>query len=408
MMREKEVAVIGLGYVGLPLLASVSRAGWSTVGVDIDQDKLNRLTSGQSPIEDISNHDVVTLQKTGRVRFSSDPRSIENADVVVFCLPTPVLDYQPDLRVLTGALHAYAPFFRSGALIVSESSSYPGTLRKVIQPICEQYKGVKQFFYGHSPERVDPGNPNWNNSNTPRIISGIGSESLLRMRDFYGSFCQVLVEVDTPEIAEAAKMFENSFRQVNIALVTEFARYCHTVGIPATQVLDAASTKPFGFMKFDYGAGVGGHCIPVDPYYLVDHAKRHGSSLGILEISNKVVADQPNYVFDRAKLLLESKLENRRVLVVGLSYKPNTADRRESPGVALMSILKEAGWEVYWYDPLCSDDLDFPKASPEHTYSLAIITVMHEKFDYTEVISQCDAVLDCTHSLRTSQRIVHL
>jgi UDP-N-acetyl-D-glucosamine dehydrogenase len=401
-------AIIGMGYVGLPLLITAAQSGFKIVGIDTDQKKISNLRKGQSHIEDISDQDLLDLVNMGRIGFSSKPEEIREADVIVFCLPTPIKQEQPDLKILLGAVKDYSPYFKDGALVVSESSSYPGTLREKILPICEEIKAEKRFYYGHSPERVDPGNKLWTNKNTPRIISGINKDSLERMRDFYGSFCETLVEVETPEIAEAAKMFENSFRQVNIALVNEFSRYCHKVGIPAQKVLNAAATKPFGFMKFNYGAGVGGHCIPVDPHYLLDHARKSGTNIEIIEVGNKVNAEQPKYVFERAKALLGREFDNRKVLIVGVSYKANTLDIRESPSIELLKLIKEEGIEVNWYDPLCHQELGFARGSSDQRYDLAIVATIHDGYDYSQIFKSCTIILDCTQKINSDDNVFHL
>lgn len=406
--NQRKIAIIGLGYVGLPLLVTCAQSGWLAIGVDSNPSKIKDLSQGRSSIEDISDRQIQELLEKGHIQFSSSETIIEEAEVIVFCLPTPILNKRPDLTILLSAIRSYAPYFKDGALIVSESSSYPGTLRHEIVPICENFKENKRFYYGHSPERVDPGNRTWNNSNTPRIISGLDHESLNRMREFYESFCESLVEVDTPEIAEAAKMFENSFRQVNIALVNEFARYCHEVGISARKVLDAASTKPFGFMKFNYGAGVGGHCIPVDPYYLVDHAIKNKTQLKLIELSNEINDLQPSYVLARASSLLDSGLKKSKILVVGLSYKANTSDQRESPGIQLLALAKKEGAEVEWYEPMMKGNQFEREGSSEATYALAIVVTLHDGFDYSRILQNCDKILDCTNTLACSQKVFQL
>ncbi len=405
---KRRVAIIGLGYVGLPLLVTTARSGWQTIGVDTDHSKISELNKALSPVEDVSNQDLANLLQEGKIEFSTSIESVAGADVVVFCLPTPIRESQPDLNILLTAVQTYAPFFKDEVLIVSESSSYPGTLRSEVIPICERYRGKKRFFYGHSPERVDPGNKVWNNSNTPRIISGIDNDSLAKMREFYESFCNRLVEVDTPEIAEAAKMFENSFRQVNIALVNEFSRYCHKVGIPAQKVLEAAATKPFGFMKFNFGAGVGGHCIPVDPYYLANHARINETSLDLIELSNKINRDQPQYVLQRVQRLLGAKFDTSRILVVGLSYKANTSDRRESPGVELLQLVKDKVAQVNWYDPLCDQYPEVPRDDMDEEYDLAVVVTKHDNFDYSPVFNRCARILDCTQLLQPSEKVFQL
>ncbi len=408
MISGRKVAIIGLGYVGLPLLMTLSRSNWIVLGIDSDEDKVVGLKSGLSRVEDVDSHQLREIQDSGIVSLSSSLDGVKDADVVVFCLPTPIKNNQPDLRILLDAVDNYAPFFKDEVLIVSESSSYPGTLREKIVPICEKYRLNKTFYYGHSPERVDPGNKVWTNENTPRIISGLDEVSLEKMREFYGSFCQELVEVDTPEIAEAAKMFENSFRQVNIALVNEFSRYCHHVGIPAQKVINAAATKPFGFMKFNYGAGVGGHCIPVDPYYLLDHAQRNGTNIELIEMSNKINTDQPKYLIERAREILGEKFDTSQIIVVGLSYKPNTSDTRESPGMALLKLLREEGLTPNWLDPMCKEEVDAPQGITTKEYDLAIITTLHATYDYTEILENCRLILDCTQTLVTTNNVIPL
>jgi len=402
------VSIVGLGYVSLPLLIAAFRAGWVVNGIDSDNSKVERLTQSLSHIEDVSNVELRDAVNSGKVSFTCNAEEISKSDIVIFCLPTPTRNDEPDLSILLGAIEEYAPYFRNDALIVSESSSFPGTLRDKIKPICEAVRGNKRFHYGHSPERVDPGNKTWTNRNTPRIISTIDPDSMHKMREFYGSICDHLVEVDSPEIAEAAKMFENSFRQVNIALVNEFTRYCNKVGLSASKVLNAASTKPFGFMKFNYGIGVGGHCIPVDPHYLVNHAERNGSKLEIIEVSNKVNQEQPRYVLSQIKQLLGARFRESRVLVVGLSYKANTSDLRESPSLELLELLDEEGIQVFWYDPMCNQEIKHPLGKPQEKYDLAVVTVLHNAYEYSEILNACAQILDCTQKILATTNVRYL
>lgn len=408
MERSKVVSIIGMGYVGLPLLIESTKVGWSVFGIDANEERVTRLNQADSYIEDVSNEELRGALESGRVKFSSSSEIVAESDIVIFCLPTPTLNHEPDLSILLDAIKEYAPYFRDGVLIISESSSYPGTLRDKIMPLCEAVRGNKVFHYGHAPERVDPGNKKWTNRKTPRIISVIDSKSMGRMREFYSSICNELIEVKSPEIAEAAKMFENSFRQVNIALVTEFARYCNKVGIPADLVLEAASTKPFGFMKFNYGIGVGGHCIPVDPVFLLDHARSNGANLDIIQLSNEINQEQPRYVFDRMKKVLGQKIAESRVLVVGLSYKPNTSDLRESPSIELLQLIISEGIEVYWYDPMCNQKIEVPSGSPEDRYDIGIVTVIHDGFDYSQILDSCSMILDCTHKIPLAKNVTRL
>lgn len=408
MITGRKVAIIGMGYVGIPLLVTVARAGWIVLGIDSDSEKVAGLLAGISPIEDVGDEEIQKLFDAKRIAFSSDASCICDAEVIVFCLPTPVEDGRPNLGILLDAMKTYAPFFKNEALVVSESSSHPGTLREKIKPVIDAHKSVEKLFIGHAPERVDPGNRLWNNENTPRIVSGIDNESLVKMKEFYGSFTRVLVEVDTPEIAEAAKMFENTFRQVNIALVNEFARYCNKVAIPTRKVLEAASTKPFGFMRFNYGVGVGGHCIPVDPHYLLGHARENGTNLELVEVSNRVNAEQPRYVYERAVEILGNRLTDSRILVIGLSYKPDTSDIRESPSVDLIRYFQNAGSQIYWFDPLSNGLPDIPLGNAEMTYDLGIVAALHRDIDYSEILTSCRMVLDCVGTIPKNENVVPL
>ena len=408
MSESKRLVIVGMGYVGLPLLVTTARAGWSVVGIDSNLEIIESLSLGKSHIEDIRDMDIELLLTERKIHFTSEAAIMLDSDVVVFCLPTPVEDGHPNLAILLEAIKTYAPFFKSGALVVSESSSHPGTLREKIKPVIDAHKRVEKLFMGHSPERVDPGNKVWTNENTPRIVSGIDKESLGKMKEFYGSFTRVLVEVDTPEIAEAAKMFENTFRQVNIALVNEFARYCNKVGIPTHKVLEAASTKPFGFMRFNYGIGVGGHCIPVDPHYLLGHARENGTNLELVEVSNRVNAGQPRYVFERAVEILGKNLADSRVIVIGLSYKPDTSDMRESPSGDLIRYFQNAGSQIFWFDPLSNGLPGIPRGNAEMSYDLGIVAVLHRGVDYSEILTSCRTILDCVGSIPKNENVVPL
>lgn len=343
------VSVIGQGYVGLPLAIAASRAGHYVVGIEINKERLSKLKQGESPVEDIQ--DEVLRQSTlSTLTFQGDYSSIPTSDIVIICVPTPLDENQePDLEPLTSCIREFSPLLKSGTLIVNESTSFPGTVRDLIFPLVTRLSGHKNHLFASAPERVDPGNLKWKISNTPRLIGGIDTDSQKFALDFYRSFCDSVLEVSSPEIAETAKLLENTFRQVNIALVSQLSEFARKLHIDIFEVIEAAATKPYGFMPFYPGAGVGGHCIPVDPMYLAWKARQLNAKLPLIELAQQINLARPKEIIKG--IIERTKNRDDKVLVIGLGYKPLTSDVRESPGVKIYLGLKEIFKDVDWYDP---------------------------------------------------------
>ena len=340
--RSKVLAVIGQGYVGLPLAMAAVDAGWSVIGIEKSVSRVDQLNSGSSPIEDISDVRLNAAVSAKRYVASNDPTDVSAASVVAICVPTPLNDARtPDLELLESATREVAPHLSNETLLVSESTSYPGTLREVIIPLVNSLKSTNtsQLFYASAPERVNPGDPIWDQKNTPRLVGGIDEESQKRALDFYNSICDSVVATSTPEIAEAAKILENTFRLVNIAMINEFTQLCSAQGINVHEVINAAATKPYGFMPFKPGVGIGGHCIPVDPLYLTWWARRGGQVASIVERSDEIANQMPIYVAERALALTKSPSGMPKVLIMGVAYKPGVGDVRETPASALRRSL---------------------------------------------------------------------
>ena len=322
--RSKVLAIIGQGYVGLPLAMAAVDAGWIVIGVDNFATKVDQINRGTSPVEDVSGQQLQTAISNGLYRATTDFSEITKASVVTICVPTPLNDdREPDLSLLMSAATGIAPYVSESTLVVSESTSYPGTLRDIIIPIVNELKpvGTKNVYFACAPERVNPGDAIWNQKNTPRLVGGIDPESQIRALAFYNSICDAVVAVSNPEVAEAAKLLENTFRLVNIALINEFTQLCSSTGINVQEVIDAASSKPYGFMPFRPGVGVGGHCIPVDPLYLTWWAGRNGNKSELIETADLINRTMPKYVAQRALSLVHSSISNPRVLILGVAYK---------------------------------------------------------------------------------------
>ena len=353
--NNRSLAIIGQGYVGLPLAMAATDAGWQVIGVDLSHDRVAALNAGQSPIEDVSDEQLQTALAASVYHATSDFSQIFSADVITICVPTPLdSNRKPDLGPLISAAQAIEPHVKSGALVVSESTSYPGTLRNEILPIFQNGLGSsdRKVYFASAPERVNPGDLKWNQKNTPRLVGGIDAESQKMALDFYNSICDSVVSVSSPEIAEAGKLLENTFRLVNIALINEFTQLCTAQGIDVHQVIDAAATKPYGFMPFRPGVGVGGHCIPVDPLYLTWWASQNGQQAKIVELADQISTSMPSYVAKRALALVPEKSKDIKVLLLGVAYKAGLGDVRETPASALRNSLISKGCIVEWVDPL--------------------------------------------------------
>ena len=385
------VAIIGQGYVGLTIAVGAAGAGHSVVGFDVNEGLVAQLNSGVSHIEGIRDSDLAGFIASGSYAASSDPSVLDGCDVIVIAVPTPLdADRNPDLSYVNAASDLIAQQVKSPALIINESTSYPGTLRK---EIATRITGI-EHLYASSPERVDPGNTVWGTKNTPRLIGGLTPAAVAKAREFYGSFCDSIIEVSSPEVAEAAKIFENTFRQVNIALVNEFAQISDALGISSREVIEAAATKPYGFMAFNPGPGVGGHCIPVDPSYLAHVANQVGVPATFIKRANEVNLAMPVYVVKRVVTGSGGSIKGKKVVVVGLSYKSDVADTRESPAAAVIDLLREQGATVTWHDDLVVSWRG-ETSSPIAGADIAVVVTKHDGVDIA-AINACGYVFDCT------------
>jgi len=400
-VSQKSLAIIGQGYVGLPLAMAAVESGWEVVGLDNSATRVEDLNRGHSPVEDISNETLSNALKSGSYKASSNYEDISNANVVAICVPTPLDDKkEPDLTALRGATISAAPYLKNGALLVSESTSYPGTLRTQVIPLVEKNRptGTTQLYFATAPERVNPGDQVWNQKNTPRLVSGIDKESHDKAMDFYRSICDAVVTVETPEIAEAAKLLENTFRLVNIGLINEFAKLCGPAEIDVNKVVTAASSKPYGFMPFRPGVGVGGHCIPVDPLYLTWWAKQNNLSSPIVDLAEKINTEMHKYVADRALKLRKSNSQKAHVLLLGVAYKAGVSDVRETPVSHLRKHLIHLGHEVEWLDPLVSTWEDTNPTIDLTGFDVAIVAVNQPGLPIGDLLQFGTPILDCTNS----------
>jgi UDP-N-acetyl-D-glucosamine dehydrogenase len=375
-----KIAIIGQGYVGRSIAQASVGAGHSVVGFDIDASIIS------------------SMQITGEYKGTTDPSWIGSADVVVIAVPTP-LDgaRKPDLSAVKAACKTIIENVKNPVLVINESTSYPGTLRNEIAAVIESACRLGHMYVA-SPERVDPGNKKWTQKNTPRLLAGLTPESTALARKFYSSFCDQIVEVSTPEVAEAAKLFENTFRQVNIALVNEFAQISDALDIPTREVLEAAATKPFGFMSFLPGPGVGGHCIPVDPSYLAYVAEGAGIPATFIKYANEVNLAMPAYVVSRVTRDV-GPLKGKKVVVVGVAYKANVTDTREAPAGLVISELQKLGAEVSWHDPVVAS-WNGQSSSDLKGFDVAIVVTKHDVVNEADIKACAPYVFDCTGTIK--------
>jgi UDP-N-acetyl-D-glucosamine dehydrogenase len=391
-----KVSIIGQGYVGLTISVFAAEHH-NVIGFDKNQGVVDALNLGKSHIEGVESDDLTRLIALGKFSATTDPAEISGSDVVVIAVPTPLTkDRKPDLVFIEQACKSIGENLKTPALIINESTSFPGTVRNFIKPLIDKHSGgVIDHMYAVSPERVDPGRSDWNQKNTPRLYAGLTPEASTAVRDFYSTFCNELVEVSSPEVAESAKLFENTFRQVNIALVNEFAQIAHALGISVYETLDAAATKPYGFMKFMPSAGVGGHCIPVDPSYLAHTAAELGIPATFIERANEVNLEMAKYVVDRVTADNGGSLQGKKIQVVGVAYKPNVADVRETPAEPVIEELKKAGASVTWSDDLVSSWME-QESTPLGGADIAIVVTMHAVTDAQAILASAPYVFDTT------------
>jgi UDP-N-acetyl-D-glucosamine dehydrogenase len=381
------------------------------IGIDNFATKVAQINGGSSPVEDISDKQLHVAISSGAYKATTDFSAVAQASVITICVPTPLNEKrEPDLTLLISAATGIAPHVSNQTLIVSESTSYPGTLRDVIIPIVSSLKSSKslELFFASAPERVNPGDPIWSQKNTPRLIGAINAESQTRALAFYESICDAAISVSTPEVAEAAKLLENTFRLVNIALINEFTQLCATSGISVNEVIDAASSKPYGFMPFRPGVGVGGHCIPVDPLYLTWWARQNGSRANIVEIADSINHAMPRYIAERALSLVHQSIKNPKVLILGVAYKPGVADVRETPVSELRDYLKSQGVEVGWHDPLVRIWEGSQPVDLTWECDVVILATKQPGMDFEQLMARDIPVLDCTNSINLKSGVISL
>ena len=406
--RSASVAVIGLGYVGLPLAAAAAQAGHSVIGVDLSQRRVQDINAGISTIQDVPSDVVRRLVSTGRLRATRDYSELKDVDVAVIAVPTPIDEYRvPDLSYVKGAVEALAPVMKKGSLVILESTSYPGTTEEIVVPALRAQGKVagEDVFVGYSPERIDPGNKTWTLTNTPKIVSGLTPESLELTVAWYGSFIERLVPVSSLKTAEIAKVFENIFRIVNIALVNEFQMICDSFGIDVWEVIAACSTKPYGFMPFYPGPGLGGHCVPVDPFYLAWKAREKHVNTEFIELAGRINHQMPGYVVAKVAKLLNSNgkaLQAARIALIGVAYKKDTSDVRESAAIRIIELLKREGADVTYHDPyvpsISVEGTELTSRSLSGSYlstkDAIVIVTDHTTVDWSLIASHRSIVVD--------------
>jgi UDP-N-acetyl-D-glucosamine dehydrogenase len=400
--------VVGQGYVGLPVAMQAVAVGHAVTGFDSDEERVKLLAAGESQVEDVPAPTLMAALATGRYRPSSRPDDCAGFDVAVIAVPTPLAEGVPDLSHIEAAGAMLAHHVRRGATVVLESTTYPGTTEELLVPIIENGSGLAaglDFHVGYSPERIDPGNPTWTLANTPKVVSGIDEASLEAVRSFYETIVERTVVVAGPKEAELTKLLENTFRHVNIALVNELAMFAHDLGINVREAIDAATTKPFGFMQFEPGPGVGGHCLPIDPSYLSWRVRRRlGQPFRFVELANDVNDHMPEYVVRRLLVALNRQrmaVNGSRVLLLGLSYKRNTGDARESPAIRVARELLTLGAEVRAADPYVADrwvDPQVVRVDPTvdelSSADAVVVLTDHDAFDFDAVTEYGRYVLD--------------
>ena len=375
-----KVAVIGIGYVGLPLAVAAAKSGHEVIGIDLDISKVKKVNSGFSSTEDISDTQVGHLVSSGLLRASTSYLDAQEADVILLCVPTPLKNNKlPDLSFVESAAKSLSLVVSNSSIVILESTVAPGTTRNFLAPIFFSAPNIGEFGIeiAFSPERIDPSNSKWNIENTPKIIAGLTNQSRKRAYDFYSKFINAVIECDSLEIAETAKLLENSFRLVNISFINEIAIYCQKMKIDVNKVISAASTKPYGFLPFYPSLGAGGHCIPVDPIYLATANRDLGLSSRLIELAAQINQDMPEFFATRAEEILGG-LKGKRILVIGVSYKPNVSDVRETPVEGLINILKQKGAHVVWHDDLVKVWNTEKSVSLSSDYDLAILATPHD------------------------------
>ena len=382
-----QISIIGQGYVGLPLALAACAAGYTVTGIDNNAVKVKELQSGNSDIEDVRSINIFSYLKSDKYKPTLDYNEVSNSSIILICVPTPLTENNLiDLSAIEGAAKEVSKHLKKNSLVILESTVGPGTTRDFLVPILERGSGLSKedFHVAFSPERIDPLNKNWNIKNTPKIVAGLTEKSKVMAIDFYSKFIDTVIPVESLEVAETAKLLENSFRLVNISFINEVSIFCHRLGIDVNDVINAAATKPYGFMPFYPSVGVGGHCIPVDPVYLANKADQIGIETRFIDLAVQINKDMPGYFVGRAEEKLGG-LKGKRVLVVGLSYKPNVADVRETPVEELINGLVKKGAEVSWHDDLVKEWNGKKSVPLSNNFDLAILATPHDYIDLSKL-----------------------
>ncbi len=382
-----KISVIGQGYVGLPLSIHAAESGYLVSGIDLDELKIQEIKTGNTTIEDISSQRLLTQINSGQYYISKDFSTIKDSSIVLICVPTPLdINRKPDLSYVTNAISEISKHLRPGTLVILESTVEPGTTRNLLLPNLLNETGFKpeQIDVAFSPERIDPTNKVWNLTTTPKVVSGMTEVAKQRAVDFYKKFVDVIIECESPEVAETAKLLENSFRLINISFINEMAKFCNKLGIDINKVVSAASTKPYGFIPFHPGLGVGGHCIPIDPVYLSHKARSIGSSASLIDLAISINDSMPDFFVSEAEKKIGS-LKDRKILVIGVAYKPNVSDSRETPAMPLINGLRKKNASVFWHDDLVKEWNGEKSVPLGSGYDLAILTTPHDYLDLTKL-----------------------
>jgi UDP-N-acetyl-D-glucosamine dehydrogenase len=413
--RTARVGIVGLGYVGLPLAVEFGKAGFSVTGIDVSEAKVEMLEAGTSYVGDIPTEAIASLRNDRKLTATTDFSVIRELDTINICVPTPLRKTKdPDMSYIVSACEEIAKYLHPGMLIVLESTTYPGTTDELVRPILEK-TGLttgKDFFLCFSPERVDPGNPTYQTANIPKVVGGVTPECTEMGKLFYSQALQTVVPVSSTQVAEMVKLLENTFRMINIGLVNEMALMCDRMGIDVWEVIGAASTKPFGFMPFYPGPGLGGHCIPIDPFYLAWKTKQAGIEARFIELAGYINGQMPHFVVEKIQNALNDRskpLKDSRIHIIGVAYKKNIEDMRESPALDIMLLLKQRGAVISYVDPhvptLKIDGLDLVSAGEDALAAAdcAVIVTDHAAFDYPRIVEQAQLVVDTRNACKNLQ-----
>ncbi len=415
--RQITVGVVGLGYVGLPLAVEKAKAGFKTIGFDVQKEKVDMVNLGHNYIGDVINEDLKAIVDDGMLSATTDFSFVKDVDFIAICVPTPLDEHQqPDISYVRDSAISIAKYLKKDTMVVLESTTYPGTTEELLKPILEKGSGLKcgeDFYLGFSPERVDPGNLLYKTKNTPKVVGGVGQEATEIIAEMYRQVLESDIhEVSSPAVAEMEKILENTYRNINIALVNELTMLCHKMGISMWEVVDAAKTKPYGFQAFYPGPGLGGHCIPLDPYYLSWKAREYGFHTSMIEASGMINDRMPEYCVDRCGAVLnrfKKAINGSKVLVLGVAYKQDIDDYRESPALKVIEIFEARGAEVDYYDPWVAEYkyknvikkglINLTKEALQHA-DIIVITTGHTNVDYSFVQQNAKVIFDAKNAMK--------